>query len=287
MQLDRFDTSRSTIATRTGDVSYVDVGEGATALFVHGVGTNALLWRNVIGELERDRRSIALDLPLHGGSPARADQDFSLRALADGLLAFCDALGLDEVDLVANDTGGAVAQIFAARHPDRLRTFTLTNCETHDNVPPEAFKPTVDLARAGALAPGAPALLADLAVARDVVFAMGYENAEFLPPEMVGRYLEPVLGTPERARNFERFLMCARSGRSARGRTGAARTDRPDARRVGHGRRVLREAMGVLAARHHPRCERGGRDRRGAALLPRRTRWRSRSAPPPSLAGVS
>lgn len=208
MQLDRFDTYRSTIATRTGDVSYVDVGEGAPALFVHGVGTNALLWRNVVGALERDRRSIALDLPLHGGSPARADQDFSLRALADGLLAFCDALGLDEVDLVANDTGGAVAQIFAARHPDRLRTFTLTNCETHDNVPPEAFKPTVDLARAGALAPGAPALLADLAVARDVVFAMGYENAEFLAPDVVGRFLEPVLGTPERARNFERFL-CA------------------------------------------------------------------------------
>ena len=128
-------------------------------------------------------------------------------ALADGLLAFCDALGLDEIDLVANDTGGAVAQIFAARHPDRLRTFTLTNCEAHDNVPPEAFKPTVDLARAGALAPGAPALLADLAVARDVVFAMGYEDAEFLTPEVVGGSWSRCSVRRSGRGNFERFLV--------------------------------------------------------------------------------
>jgi pimeloyl-ACP methyl ester carboxylesterase len=206
MHIDGFDTFRRTVRTRSADLSYVDIGEGPAALFVHGVGTNAYLWRNVIEQLAGDHRCIAIDLPLHGRSPARAAQDFSLGALASIVAKVCDALGLGRIDLVANDTGGAIAQIFAARHPERLRTFVLTNCETHDNVPPAAFKPTVDLARAGQLAPSAPALLSDLTTARTVVFGTGYEDIESLTTDMAAAFLEPVIGTPATARQFERFL---------------------------------------------------------------------------------
>jgi len=202
--------SRRLVPTRSGDVSCLDLGEGPVALFVHGVGTNAYLWGNVLAALRGERRCIALDLPLHGATPARADQDFSLAALAQVLEDLCDALGLTDVDLVAHDTGGAVAQIFAARHPARLASFTLTNCDTHDNVPPEEFQPTVELAASGALAPAAPALLADPDAARAAVFASGYEHPERLSDETIRAYLEPVLGTPERARSFERFLTSLR-----------------------------------------------------------------------------
>jgi len=203
---DTFESTRTQIETPNATLSYVDVGTGPTAVFVHGVGTNAFLWRNLVGEVSSARRCVAFDLPLHGCSPARKDQDFRLGALAEIIEEFCDALGLTDIDLVAHDTGGALAQIFAARHPERLRTLTLANCDTHDNVPPEAFKPTVDLARAGGIAPGAPALLADLVAARDLLFAMGYENLEHLSVDTVRSFLEPVLGTPETARQFERML---------------------------------------------------------------------------------
>jgi pimeloyl-ACP methyl ester carboxylesterase len=203
---DAFEAARSQIETPNATLSYVDIGTGPTAVFVHGVGTNACLWRNLVGEVSSARRCIAFDLPLHGRSPAREDQDFRLGALAGVIEEFCDALGLTDIDLVAHDTGGALAQIFAARHPERLRTFTLANCDTHDNVPPEAFQPTVDLARAGGIAPGAPALLADLVAARDLLFAMGYENPEHLSVDTVRSFLDPVLGTPETARQFERML---------------------------------------------------------------------------------
>jgi pimeloyl-ACP methyl ester carboxylesterase len=149
---------------------------------------------------------VAFDLPLHGHSPARDDQDFRLHALAQLIEELCVALDLAEVDLVAHDTGGGLAQIFAARHPNRIRTLTLTNCDTHDNVPPEAFEPTVELARKGELAPNAPVLLADLAVARAAVFASGYEDPESLELDVVRSFLEPVLGTPRAARQFERLL---------------------------------------------------------------------------------
>jgi pimeloyl-ACP methyl ester carboxylesterase len=177
------------------------------ALFVHGIATNAYLWRNVISALATERRCIAVDLPLHGHSPVTAGQDLSLAALAAGPGDFCDALGLTGIDLVANDTGGAVAQIFAARHPERLATLTLTNCDTADNLPPEAFKPMIDLAAAGDLAPAAVALFGDLNTAAEFSFGSAYEHLDRIDPEIIRSYLQPCVGTLERARQFERLLI--------------------------------------------------------------------------------
>lgn len=209
MQLSELDAHRHSITTRSGEISYIDVGPegtGPVALFVHGIATNAYLWRNVIGALAGQRRCIAPDLPLHGQSPVTAGQDLSVAALAAGLEDFCDALGLTGIDLVANDTGGAIAQIFAARHPQRLASFTLTNCDTAGNLPPESFKPTVELARAGNLAPSAVALFADPGAAAKVAFGTGYEHLDRVDPAVLRSYLEPCFGTMERAREFERLL---------------------------------------------------------------------------------
>ena len=206
MQLQELDTHRHTVRTRSGEISYIDIGTGPAALFVHGISTNAHLWRNVIGGLAGQRRCIAVDLPLHGHSPVTAGQDLSIAALAAGLDDFCDALGLTGIDLVANDTGGAIAQIFAARSPQRLATLTLTNCDTGDNLPPEAFKPMVELAAAGNLAPSAVALFGDLDNAAQVAFGSAYEHLDRVDPAVIRSYLEPCFGTMERARQFERLL---------------------------------------------------------------------------------
>jgi len=219
MQLTELHARRHSIATRSGEISYIDTdpaGTGPVALFVHGVATNAYLWRNVIGALAGQgagrRRYIALDLPLHGQSPVTAGQDLSVAALAAGLEDFCDALGLTGIDLVANDTGGAIAQIFAVRHPQRLASLTLTNCDTDGNLPPESFKPTVELARAGELAPAAVALFADLGAAATVAFGTAYEHLDRVDPAVIRSYLEPCFGTLERAREFERLLVALDAG---------------------------------------------------------------------------
>jgi len=210
MQLPELEAHRHAVATRAGQISYLDIGTGPAALFVHGIATNAYLWRNVISALAAQhpgqRRCIALDLPLHGESPVTAEQDLSLTALASGLEGFCDALGLTGIDLVANDTGGAIAQIFAARHPERLATLTLTNCDAGDNVPPEGFKPTVELARSGNLAQSAVALFADLEAAAQVSFGSGYEHLDRVDRAVLRSYLEPCIGIMDRARQFERLL---------------------------------------------------------------------------------
>jgi pimeloyl-ACP methyl ester carboxylesterase len=207
MQLSELNTHRHTATTRFGEISYLDLGAGPTALFVHGIATSAYLWRHVMDALSGQRRCIAIDLPLHGQSPVTAEQDLSLAALAAGLDDFCEVLGLTGVDLVGNDTGGAIAQIFAARHPQRLATLTLTNCDTVGNLPPEAFKPMIELAAAGDLAPSAVALFANPEAAAQISFGSGYEHLDRMDDDVIRSYLQPCFGTIERARQFERLLV--------------------------------------------------------------------------------
>jgi pimeloyl-ACP methyl ester carboxylesterase len=147
MMPNELEAHRRTAATELGEISYLDVGQGPTALFVHGVFTNALFWRNVIPAVSSQRRCVAIDLPAHGQTRTTESWDLSLGGLAQALVALCDAIDTGPVDLVANDTGGAVAQIFAATNPQRLRSLTLTNCDTQGNIPPPDFAPIVDLAR--------------------------------------------------------------------------------------------------------------------------------------------
>ena len=207
-EMERLDKHRSQLRTPSGPVSYVDTGgPGRPVLFVHGVGSSSYLWRNVIERLDGERRCVAFDLPLHGYTPAAAGQDFTLPGLARFIAGCCDALELADVDLVANDTGGAVSQVFAASHAERLHTLTLTNCEAHDNMPPRALLPAVLLARMGLLARLAPRLMApgNPRTAKRV-YGRVYADIAKLPAEIARVWLEAQAGTPEAARQSQRLL---------------------------------------------------------------------------------
>jgi pimeloyl-ACP methyl ester carboxylesterase len=216
-ELEFFDSRRGQLETRSGPASYIDTGgTGRPALFVHGLATSSYLWRHVIGQLDGQRRCVAVDLPLHGHTPAAAGQDFSLPGLARFVADCCDALALTDIDLVANDTGGAVAQVFAARHADRLHTLTLTNCEAHDNVPPRGLRAAYllarmdQLARIGLLARIAPRLARN-PEARRHFYRAGYQDAASLPDDIARAWLEPLIGTAERADRYLRLFTSIRA----------------------------------------------------------------------------
>ena len=196
------------VETPSGRISYASAGSGPVALFVHGVVLNKHLWRHQLTELSDIRRCIAVDLLAHGDTEIEPDQDVSVTANAKMLKEVLDVLKIDKVDLIGNDSGGGIAQIFAALNPERVRTLTLTNCDTHDNWPPEAFKPFVDMVRAGGLRDTLNAMLADRTIFRSAgALGPAYEQPETVTDEDIETYLRPLVRTEQRTRDLQRFVV--------------------------------------------------------------------------------
>jgi len=195
------------VATPLGRIHYVERGEGPVALFVHGVLLNGYLWRHQLAQLGDLRRCIAVDLMAHGNTEISASKDVSVTANAHMLAQFLDALKVDQVDLVGNDSGGGICQIFAALYPSRIRSLVLTNCDAHDNWPPEAFKPFVGMVAAGGLPQTLNAMLADKSVYRSPqALGPAYERPEAVSDDTIETYLEPHLRSPQRVHDLERFV---------------------------------------------------------------------------------
>jgi pimeloyl-ACP methyl ester carboxylesterase len=120
-----------------GPVEYEDRGTGAPVVLLHGAHTNATMWTEVVDELATDFRCIAPTLPMGAHRTlVRDDTDLSLTGLAAMVDDLLEALGLDGVTLVGNDTGGALAQVVVADRPARIGRLVLASCEAFDNFPP-------------------------------------------------------------------------------------------------------------------------------------------------------
>ena len=104
----------SYIDTASGRIAYAEAGSGPVALFVHGVLMNKHLWRHQLAGLADTRRCIAVDLLAHGDTDIDPSQDVSVTANAHMLNEVLDALQVDQADVIGNDSGGGIAQIFAA-----------------------------------------------------------------------------------------------------------------------------------------------------------------------------
>jgi len=198
---------RHSVDTPSGRVSYLEQGKGPVALFVHGVLLNGYLWRHQLEDLSDVRRCIAVDLLAHGDTQIKPDQDVSATANAKMLKEFLDALKIDQVDLVGNDSGTGISQIFAALYPERVRSLTLTDGDTHDNWPPEAFKPFLAMAAAGGLPKTLNAMIADKNVYRSAqALGPAYEHPERVTDDTIEDYLCPMVRSEQRTRDLQRFL---------------------------------------------------------------------------------
>ena len=207
MAADRSSAIRRTVEIPSGHISYLEQGSGPVALFVHGVLLNSYLWRHQLAGLSDIRRCIAVDLLAHGDTEIAPDQDVSVTANARMLREFLDALKIDQVDLVGNDSGGGIAQIFAALNPERVRSLTLTNCDTHDNWPPEAFKPFLAMAASGGLSGTLNAMLSDKQVYRSAgALGPAYEHPEQVSDDTIETYLRPLVRSERRTHDLKRFL---------------------------------------------------------------------------------
>ncbi len=141
MRLDNLAQVR-TVQLAQGPMQYVDIGEGPTLLFVHGLLVNGEMWRKVYRPLSAHFRCVVPTLPLGGHlEPMREDADLTPTGVARLIDDFMAALDLRDVTIVACDTGGAFTQLVAVNHPERVARLVLTNCDAFENFLPPVLRP--------------------------------------------------------------------------------------------------------------------------------------------------
>jgi pimeloyl-ACP methyl ester carboxylesterase len=174
-------------------IEYRERGTGEPIVFVHGALVNADLWRKVVPELAKDYRCIAPDLPLGSHTHALpADADLSPTGMAKLIADFIESLGLDNVTLVGNDTGGALCQLVVTRHPERIGRLVLTNCDAYDKFPPSIFKVLFMAAHI----PGFVAAMGQpmrSAAMRNSPIAYGWLSKRGIPADITDGYVRPGL----------------------------------------------------------------------------------------------
>ena len=197
---------RRTVEVPAGTLEYRERGTGPPIVFAHGAAVNGDLWRRVAPELASSHRTIVPDLPLGGHSiPLRDGRDLSLNGAADVLGSFIDALGLKDVTLVANDTGGALSQALVSRRPDRVSRLVLTSCDAFENYPPKAvayLKPVSRVAPALWLLTQAMRLRA----AQRLPIAYGWATHRPIEPAIMESYLAGLRTNPGVRRDFASLL---------------------------------------------------------------------------------
>jgi len=196
-----FAASRRYAETSFGRIAYVERGKGKAALFLHGFPLNSFQWRGALELLSGTRRCIAPDFMALGYTEVAPSQDVSPKAQTEMLAALLDRLSIESVDLVASDSGGAVAQLFLARYPKRVRTMLLTNCDAEIDSPPPALLPVIESAKKGKfvdewIAPGR----ADKASARSAKGIGGqcYVNPAYPTDEAIEYYWAPLMSSPQK-----------------------------------------------------------------------------------------
>jgi pimeloyl-ACP methyl ester carboxylesterase len=131
-----------------GPIRYREAGSGPVIVFVHGYLVDGRLWDGVLDALADRFRSIAPNWPLGAQQVAmEPDADLSPPGIATIIEGFLEALDLNDVTLIGNDSGGAMCQVLVARRPARVGRLVLTNCDTHENFPPGIFKAMPPLAK--------------------------------------------------------------------------------------------------------------------------------------------
>ncbi|MFP2929575.1 alpha/beta fold hydrolase [Pyxidicoccus sp. 3LG] len=196
-----FQAERRFASTAFGRIAYVERGSGDAALFLHGFPLNSFQWRGALERLSPYRRCIAPDFLALGYTEVAEGQSVAPEAQAAMLVALLDTLSIAAVDLAANDSGGAVAQLLVTRHPERVRTLLLTNCDAENDSPPPALLPVIELSKAGKfvdewLAPWR----ADKVLARSAqgIGGMCYADPAHPTDEAIEYYFAPLVSSPRR-----------------------------------------------------------------------------------------
>jgi len=237
-----------TVEIPAGTIAYRERGEGPALVFVHGVGVNGDLWRHVAPPLAGEFRCVVPDLPFGSHAhPLRADADLSLPGMARIVADLLEALDLDDVTIVANDTGGAVSQWLVGHHAERVSALVLTSCDAFEKFPPTPQRYLEVTARS-------PALMWLLAQSVRLRFvqrlptAYGWVTTRPIDPEIMRSFTTPIRSNPGVRGDLARLLRAVSTDFTYEAAGALPRFDRPALVLWADGDKIFPRAHGRLLA---------------------------------------
>jgi len=196
---------RKEIDLPAGRIRYREAGSGKPVVFVHGYLVDGRLWDGVVDRLADRCRCIAPDWPLGAQQIAmKPGADLSPPGVAATISSLLEALDLEDVTIVGNDSGGAMSQVLVSRHPERIGRLVLTNCDTHENFPPGIFK---HLPKLAALPGGMSLISAPFRI--DAVARAAFKpfTRTPIPADLVASWMRPGLHDPDVRRDLKKVTV--------------------------------------------------------------------------------
>src|SRR5829696_4322265 len=207
MMLDPFSQKKRYVSVGEARVAYYEEGSGEPLLLLHGCPFSSFIWRKVITRLSPHYRCLAPDLLGLGDTETPEDADWSLRAQAATVVGLLDALGVERAHVVGHDHGGAVAQLLAAEHPDRVGRLMLSNAEAYDNWPSEEERPFVRQTQIPVVGDVVMWAWSRRSVfRRTLAEAKAVHDPEVLSKELLDGYIRANLSDRRRRAKTKRFL---------------------------------------------------------------------------------
>jgi pimeloyl-ACP methyl ester carboxylesterase len=197
------------ITLEAGPIHYLESGSGSgpVIVFAHGLLVNGTLWRKVTPLLGDRFRCVVPDLPLGSHpEPMKPDADLTPPGVARILADFMAALDLEHATLVGNDTGGAISQLVAANHPERLARLVLTPCDAYENFLPPFFRPLQYAAKVPGLLTAAMQPVRLRAMQRGPLAFGLLMRPESINPDILNSWVRPYLTDPGVRRDTIKFL---------------------------------------------------------------------------------
>jgi pimeloyl-ACP methyl ester carboxylesterase len=197
---------RKEIDLPAGRIRYREAGAGKPIVFVHGYLVDGRLWDGVVDNLSaKGYRCLAPDWPIGAQQIAmNADADLTPPGMATIIASFLDALDLEDVTIVGNDSGGAMSQVLVTSHPERIGRLVLTNCDTHENFPPGVFK---HLPKLAAMPGGMTMLSLPFGIPAVARRAFKPFSKAGIPDELIASWMRPSLNDPGVKRDLKKVTI--------------------------------------------------------------------------------
>ena len=202
-------TEQATVRGLT--IAYDRAGSGPALVLLHGIGATA--WRHQFDAFANDYTVIAWYAPGYGRSSDPGD-DWVMADYADVLASLCDALGIERTHVLGQSWGGMLAQVFYARHPERVRSLVLSATSLGGRAQPEEERlarlnvrlreletmTPREMARArwpAVLSPDpAPAVRDEVIEMLAQIRPVGYRRAAIVASELDTRAILPTIAVP-------------------------------------------------------------------------------------------